>query len=68
MQSIKRVSAKEANEVLGREGIFWQSESFDRLIREEKELYDKVKYVLLNPVDAGLCKNWQEWKYTYVPP
>jgi REP element-mobilizing transposase RayT len=68
MQSIKRVSAKEANKILGREGIFWQSESFDRLIREEKELYDKVKYVLLNPVDAGLCENWQEWKYTYCHP
>ncbi|MDR3626146.1 MAG: transposase, partial [Ignavibacteriaceae bacterium] len=43
MQSIKRISARESNKILGREGKFWQDESFDRLIRHEKELYFTIR-------------------------
>jgi len=65
MQSIKRISARESNKILMHEGKFWQDESYDRLIRDERELYFTIKYVLLNPVHAGLTDNWQNWKYTY---
>lgn len=65
MQSIKRISARRANLFLQREGSFWQDESFDRWIRNEKELYFTIKYVLLNPVNARLVKEWNEWKYSY---
>jgi REP element-mobilizing transposase RayT len=68
MQSVKRISARESNKILNREGKFWQDESYDRLIRDERELYFTVKYVLLNPVQAGLTDNWQDWKYTYCHP
>lgn len=65
MQSIKRKSARECNKILNRNGAFWQDESFDRLVRDEKELYFIIKYVLLNPVHAGLVSIWSDWKYTY---
>jgi len=65
MASIKRYSAKSANEVLNLKGKFWQAESFDRLVRDEKELYNIIKYVLLNPVNAGLVENYKDWQYTY---
>lgn len=65
MQSIKRTSANESNKVLGREGIFWQGESFDRLIRDDTELYFTINYVIENPVKAGLIDNWEKWRYTY---
>lgn len=68
MGAIKRNSAKEANKVLNRSGPFWQAESFDRLVRDDKELYFIIKYVLLNPVNAGLATDWNEWKYTYCHP
>ena len=68
MGAIKRNSAKEANKVLNRSGPFWQAESFDRLVRDDKELYFVIKYVLLNPVNAGLATDWNEWKYTYCHP
>jgi len=68
MGAIKRNSAKEANKVLNRSGPFWQAESFDRLVRDDKELYFIIKYVLLNPVNAGLVTDWNEWKYTYCHP
>lgn len=65
MASIKRYSAKRANEILNTKGKFWQAESFDRLVRDEKELYNIIKYVLLNPVKAGLVEDYKDWQYTY---
>ena len=68
MQSIKGVSARRINEVLNRKGTYWQDESYDRLVRDDKELYFVIRYTLNNPVKAGLCKKWDEWKYTYCHP
>lgn len=65
MQSIKRKSARECNKILNREGKFWQDESFDHWVRNEKELYFVIRYVLLNPVNAGLVDEWSKWKFTY---
>ena len=68
MQSIKRISARNANLELERSGKFWQDESFDRLIRDDKELFNIIKYVLLNPVKAGLIDCWDKWNNTYCHP
>ena len=38
MQSIKRMSARKSNLLLNRSGKFWQDESYDRLVRGDKEL------------------------------
>lgn len=65
MASIKRFSAKSANEILMSTGKFWQAESFDRLVRDEKELYNIIKYVLLNPVSAGLVEDFKDWPHTF---
>jgi REP element-mobilizing transposase RayT len=53
----KNFSAKAANQVLGRNGQFWQREYYDRLIRNGDELDRAIRYVVENPVKAGL-KNW----------
>jgi REP element-mobilizing transposase RayT len=53
----KSFSANECNKVLGRKGPFWMEESFDRLIRDQREFEHRVAYTLDNPVQAGL-RNW----------
>jgi putative transposase len=68
MQSIKRISARKSNQILNRTGKFWQDESYDRLVRDDKELYFIIKYVILNPVNAGLAQDWTDWKHTYCRP
>ena len=68
MQSIKRISARKLNEVLNKTGTFWKDESFDRLIRDEKEFYKVLRYVLMNPVKAGLVEYWKDWKNSYCHP
>lgn len=65
MKGIKGTSARKSNLFLGRTGKFWQDESYDRLIRNDVELYFVIKYVLLNPVKSGLVKKWSDWQNTF---
>ena len=66
MFSVKRYTAGEANKILNRSGQFWQHESYDHIVRNEKALYNIINYVINNPVDAGLVIKWQDWKWTYL--
>jgi REP element-mobilizing transposase RayT len=63
--SLKRHTAREANDLLGRRGAFWQDESYDHVVRSGKELEAIVRYVINNPVKAGLAKSWREWRWSY---
>jgi len=66
MHSLKLYTAREANKVLQRSGAFWEHESFDHYIRNEAEWKRIVKYVLENPVKAGLVRTWQDWPWNYI--
>ncbi|QJD77626.1 REP-associated tyrosine transposase [Spirosoma rhododendri] len=68
MHSLKSFTASKCNELLDRTGAFWEHESYDRLVRDRAELHRIVQYVLHNPVKAGLCQCWQDWKWTYIKP
>ena len=65
MHSLKLHTALEANKILGRDGAFWQHENYDRYVRDEAELERIIKYVIYNPVKAGLVDDWTKWKWTY---
>jgi putative transposase len=65
MQSLKRHTARQANLLLGRQGSFWQDESYDHAIGNEDEFERVVRYVLENPVKAGLVSDWEDWKWRY---
>lgn len=66
MQSLKGVTAREANKVLKRRGSFWETESFDHYVRNEVEFERIVKYTLNNPVKARLVDDWRDWPGNYV--
>lgn len=66
MHSLKRNTARRANQILGRSGAFWEHESFDHYIRNHAEHLRIVRYVLENPVKAGLVKTWEQWPWNYV--
>ena len=65
MHSLKRHTAYEANLLLERNGAFWQHENYDHFARDEAELERIIKYVLYNPVKAGLVDDWAKWKWSY---
>jgi REP element-mobilizing transposase RayT len=65
MQSLKRHTARQANKTLNRQGAFWQAESYDHVVRDLAEFARIIKYIIYNPVQAGLVENWHEWPGTY---
>jgi len=54
----KSFTATQANKILKRSGKFWHHESYDHFIRDEKEYYRVIEYILNNPVNAGLIKEY----------
>ncbi len=41
----------------------WQKDYFDHVIRGETELANQIRYILMNPVKAGLVDHWKQYKY-----
>ena len=62
---IKGRTAREANLSLGRAGEpFWQHESYDHWVRNERELQRIVAYIEENPVSAGLAATPEDWAWS----
>ena len=54
LQGIKGVSANRCNKLLGLKTAFWMNESYDRIVRDAKELVAFRNYIAANPARAGL--------------
>lgn len=65
LKSVKQFTAMRANRLLDRTGKFWHRESYDRVIRNDRELRNRILYTLNNPVKAGLVESWEDWPHTY---
>ena len=48
-QAWKSVSAHRINQLLHRDGLFWQKESFDHIVRSEKQMVRLMDYLRDNP-------------------
>jgi REP element-mobilizing transposase RayT len=57
LKGIKGFSARKVNIYRRSGGSIWQSESYDRIIRDERELFEKLNYILNNPLKRGLVDN-----------
>jgi len=66
MKGIKGVSAKRINERRGSSGSVWQDESWDRIMRDQQELDEKLRYMLNNPVKNGLAADGWDYDGWYV--
>ena len=64
IHSWKSFTAKQANALLGSTGAFWQTDYFDRFIRDEAHLHAVLQYVHENPVEAGLVGRAEDWPYS----
>jgi hypothetical protein len=61
LHSIKYGSALRINRLRGRRGALWLSESFDRIVRDEREFDQKATYILGNASVAGLVLDGWKW-------
>ena len=64
MHSLKSFTGRECNRLLGREGAFWQEESYDHWVRDPDDLNRIIEYVESNPVKAGLCESPADFVYS----
>jgi len=64
-KSLKGITAKRANAMLALTGSpFWQEESYDHLVRDERE-FEKIRsYIDGNPVRAGLVREACEYRWS----
>jgi REP element-mobilizing transposase RayT len=64
LHSWKSYSAHQMQRDSRRRGQIWQHEYFDRIVRDDKELSEKINYILQNP--------WKRWpeinEYRWVWP
>ena len=65
MHSLKSYTAQEANRLLNRNSAFWAAESYDHEVRDDVEYKRIIRYVLNNPVKAGLVRDWRDWPWSW---
>jgi len=56
MCQVKSKSTRSVNGVTGRKGRLWQTGFHDRALRKEEDLMKVARYVVANPLRAGLVK------------
>lgn len=67
MHGIKSYSANQINKLEGRIGqTVWQTETYDRIIRDDLEYGFTLQYIAYNPVQAGLSRTPEEYAWFAV--
>jgi hypothetical protein len=65
MKSLEGITAKRANAMLDLTGRpFWQEESYDHLVRKQREFERIRNYIEQNPVRAGLVSEASEFRWS----
>jgi putative transposase len=49
---------------IGNSRQFWMRDYWDRYIRDERHLMSAIDYFHNNPVNAGLCRQPEEWRWS----
>jgi hypothetical protein len=64
MKSAKQSSTSAVDQRRETEGELWQPRFFDRALRTVQEYNEKVEYIHLNPVRAGLVSRPEDWRWS----
>lgn len=67
LQTIKSFTAHEINKEEKSSGEVWETESFDRLIRSERDLEEKFHYITRNAWDAGVVGQGEDYRWVWYP-
>jgi hypothetical protein len=67
LHGIKSSSAHRINKARKTSGPVLEKESFDRLIRSERDLHEKFKYICRNPWEAGIVGPNEDYPWLWTP-
>ncbi len=65
---VRRIKGYTAKQIIkaGFEGHkVWRADYFDRQIRNDKDYYYTIEYILCNPLKANLAEKQKDWPYSY---
>ena len=65
MRRIKSCSARCINRHIGHTGPLWQNGFHDHAVRKEEDLAAIARYIIANPVRAGLVRSVREYPLWY---
>jgi hypothetical protein len=60
----KSFTAKAINRALGRQGLLWAPEYYDRFMRDDGQFQATRGYIEMNPVSAKLCATPEAWRWS----
>jgi REP element-mobilizing transposase RayT len=66
MRGIKGVTAHKINKARNSKGKLWMVESYDRIIRDEKEYNEKMVYMFNNPLKKDLVDDPEKYKWWFI--
>jgi REP element-mobilizing transposase RayT len=64
LHSWKSFTSNAVNRLIGRQGRLWEPESFDHLVRNGESYERFMRYIEMNPIQAGLV----DWPWVYLAP
>src|SRR5205085_507103 len=65
IRSIKTFTAREINKAEGSQGIIWEKEWHDRMIRSEADLQEKFEYIVRTPWDAEVAAPTEDYEWIW---
>lgn len=65
LHSLKSFTGNMVNRLLSRRGPLWQSDYFNRIVRDDAEFLEKWNYIRNNPIRRELCKRPEDWDAFY---
>jgi REP element-mobilizing transposase RayT len=68
LQCLKGARAHRINQLLQISGPVWEEESFDHVLRSDESLREKCDYIRQNPVEAGLVRRPEEYRWLWISP
>ena len=66
MQGIKSYSSHIIKKKLNIKENIWVDENYDRIVRDDKELSEKLNYIITNPVKAGIVIEPENYKWLFI--
>jgi len=69
LNNVKAGSTRSINRFLGRQGSVWQKGYFDRALRSDEDLKSVARYIIANPIRAGIvrqCGDYPLWDAKWV--
>lgn len=64
--SIKSFTAHQINQLENSKGAVWERESFDRLMRSDREADEKYDYILKNPIRANIIRPEEDYPWNWT--